>query len=81
MQNCVMFPHFVAWAESLSAEAVGKTFFWSSPDFGQENGLGFGLENFHSGLFNSQIPAPPPPPPFENPAYATGYFTKQVKNC
>ena len=43
-------------------------FFWSSPNFGQRNGLGFGLENVHFGLYNSQIPAPPP---FENPAYAT----------
>ena len=23
----------------------------SSPKFGQENGLGFGMENFHSGIF------------------------------
>ena len=29
-------------------------FFWSSPNFGQENGLGFGLENFHSGFHYSQ---------------------------
>ena len=46
-------------------------FFWSSPKFGQENGLGFGLENFHSGLHYSQIfwifcPR------FENPTYAIG---------
>ena len=26
-------------------------FVWSSPNFGQENGLGFGLENFYSGLY------------------------------
>ena len=25
-------------------------FFWSSPKFGQQNEIGFGLENFHSGL-------------------------------
>ena len=30
-------------------------FFWSSPNFGHENKLGFGLENFHSGLYYSQI--------------------------
>ena len=30
-------------------------FFWSSPKFGQENGFGFGLENFHSDLHYSQI--------------------------
>ena len=35
-------------------------FFWSSPNFEQKNGLGFGLENFHSGLYNSQIPRSPP---------------------
>ena len=53
-------PPFVTWAEGLSTETFfwPKTglnlsedlFFWSSPNFGQENGLGFGLKNFHSGL-------------------------------
>ena len=43
-------------------------FFFSSLNFGQENGLGFELENFHSGLHYSQIFWPLP---FENPAYAT----------
>ena len=59
-----MAPHFVTWADSLSTETVGedifgakkrskfelKLFFWSSPNFGQKNGLGFRLEIFHSSL-------------------------------
>ena len=49
-------------------------FFWFSPNFGQENGFGFGLENFHSGLHYSQYSQIFCPPPFENPAYATAYF-------
>ena len=78
-------PLFVTWAEGLSTETVGEDlfwpkivknlsedlFFWSSSNFGKKNGLGFGLENFHSGLHQSQI-FWPPPPPFEKPAYATG---------
>ena len=81
-----MAPPFVTWAESLSTKTVGEDllfglhvilgqkpddlFFWSSPNFGQENGLGFGVENFHAGLHYSQYSQIFWPPPFENPAYA-----------
>ena len=64
MQNCGMAPLSVTWAEGLSTETVGEDlfwpktgqnlseslFFWFSPKFWQENKLGLGLENFHSGL-------------------------------
>ena len=49
-------------------------FFWSPPKFGQENGLDFGLEHFHSGLHYSQIFLNFLAPPFENPAYATDHM-------
>ena len=45
--------------------------FWSSPNFRQENKLGFGIENFYSGLHYSQYSQIFWPLPFENPAYAT----------
>ena len=67
MQNCGMAPPFVTWFQHKNGGR--RPFFWPSRIFGQENGLGFGLENFHSGLHYSQILWPPPP--FENPAYAT----------
>ena len=94
MQNCGSPPPpLVTWAEGLSTETVGEDlfldknwtkfewrpfFFWSSPNFGQENGLGFGLENFHSGLHYSQIFWISWPPPFENPAYATVWDVDQM---
>ena len=40
---------------NLSEDLFFVFLFWFSPNFGQENGLGFGLENFHSGLQYSQI--------------------------
>ena len=80
-------PFFVTWAEGLSTETVGEDFvlaknrsedffFWSSPNFGQKNGLGFGLKNFHSGLNQSQIFCPS----FENPAYATVNSTYDISS-
>ena len=41
-------------------------FFWSSPNFGQENGLLPSEEIFLLVFINLKFPAPPPPP-FENP--------------
>ena len=56
-----------------------KTFFWSSLDFGQVNGLILDAENFHSAMVFvilkfSEFPGPLPPS-FENPAYATDCTT------
>ena len=40
MQNCGMAPHFVSWAEALSAQMVGEYLcFWPAPNFAQRIGL------------------------------------------
>ena len=56
----------------MSTQRVGEDlrFFWSLPNFGQENGTDFGWKNFHSYLCTSQI-FKFSAPPFPNPAYAT----------
>ena len=65
MQNCgVGPPSFVTWAEGFSTPTVGQDlFFWSSPDFGQENGLILGGKIFIPVVMIlkfSEFPAPPP---------------------
>ena len=49
-----------------------KTFFWSSPKFGQKNGLVLGWKVFILVFIILKFSEFLGLPPFENPAYATG---------